>query len=124
MAVWRGRDDERLAAAAVLADWALTVFVYKVRDEMQWGVLAVDTGQFLVLLWIAMRSRRYWPLFMGGFALLQVVTHLARMLDPGVTGWSYITAGVFWSYLLLFTIGYGAWTAPYRTPPTSLGRPH
>lgn len=117
VAVWRGRDEERLAAAGVLADWALTVFVYKVRSEdTQWGVLAVDTVQFALFLWIAMRSQRFWPLFVGSFALLQLVTHLANAADAGVTGWAYLTAELLWSYLLLFTVGYAAWTAPRHNP--------
>lgn len=112
-AVLRGRDMERLAAAVVLADWALSMVVYRARSEdTQWGVLLVDGAQFAVLLWIALRSSRYWPLFLSGFALLQLVTHLAHAVDVGVSGWAYITAERIWSYLLLFTIGYGAWTAP------------
>ena len=123
VAVWRGRDEERLAAAAVLADWALTVFVYKVRsEETQWGVLVVDAGQFVVLLWIAMRSQRFWPLFTAGFGLLQLVTHLANAIDPAVTGWSYLTAELIWSYMLLFTVGYAAWTAPGRSATALFGR--
>jgi len=114
VAAWRGRDEERLTAGVILADWALTVFVYKARSqETQWGILLVDTAQFAVLLWVAMRSMRFWPLPVAAFALLQLMTHVAHAVDPPVTGWSYITAELIWSYLLLFTVGYGAWTAPY-----------
>ena len=112
LAVWRGREEERLAAAAVLADWALSLFVFRVGEETQWSVLVVDSGQFGVLLWIAMRSRRYWPLSTAAFGLLQLVTHLAHALDPAVSGWSYMTAELIWSYMLLLTVAYGAWTAP------------
>lgn len=112
VAVWRGRDEERLAAAALLADWALATFVYRATQETQWGILLIDTAQFGVFLWIAMRSARYWPLTLTAFGLLQLVTHLAHAADPTVGGWSYITAEIIWSYLVLFTIAYGAWTAP------------
>jgi hypothetical protein len=115
VAAWRGRDEERLAAGAILADWAVSVFVARVQSqETQWGVLLVDTAQFAVLLWIAMRSTRFWPLTVAAFALLQLVTHLAHAADPTVTGWSYFTAELIWSYMLLLTVGYGAWTAPYH----------
>jgi hypothetical protein len=111
-AIWRGRDEERLATAAILADWALATFVYRATQETQWGILLIDTAQFAVFLWIAMRSARFWPLPMSAFALLELITHLAHAADPTVTGWSYITAEIIWSYLLLFTVGYAAWTAP------------
>ena len=113
VAAWRGRYEERLTAGVILADWALTVFVYNAKSsDTQWGVLLVDTAQFAVLLWIAMRSSRFWPLPVAAFALLQLVTHMAHALDATVTGWAYNTAELIWSYLLLFTAGYGAWTAP------------
>jgi hypothetical protein len=112
LAVWRGRDDERLSAAAVLADWALSIFAFRVGEVTQWGILIVDTGQFAVLLWISMRSRRFWPLFAAAFGLLQLVTHLAHAIDPVVSGWSYQTASLIWSYMLLFSVGYGAVTTP------------
>jgi hypothetical protein len=115
IAAWRGRDEERLVAATVLADWALSVFVYKVNsEETQWGVLLVDAGQFAVFLWLAMRSQRYWPLFIAAFGLLQLTTHVAHALDPRVSGWAYLTAELIWSYLILITTGCAAWVAPSR----------
>lgn len=126
LSVWRGGDDERLAAGAYLMNWAITRVVYRAGTEQtQWAVLAVDLALLGVLVWLALRSRRYWPLFAAGFHLLAVVTHLARAADPRVSGWAYITAEIFWSYLVIFAIGYGAWTAP-RQPadaPTESGAP-
>lgn len=123
-AVWRGKDEERLATAAILADWALAVFVYRATQDTQWGILLIDTAQFGVFLWIAMRSARFWPLPITAFGLLQLITHLAHAADPTVTGWSYITAEIIWSYLLLITVGYASWTAPryaeYAAAPTEL----
>ena len=66
----------------------------------------------MILVWIALRSSRFWPLFAGGFQLLAVVTHIAHALDTVVSGWAYLTAILIWNYLTLAAIGYGAWTAP------------
>lgn len=113
LAIWRGRDEERLAAAGLLANWALTLVVYRSRSqETQWAMLALDSALLALYMWIALRTRRFWPLPVAGFQLLCVVTHVAHAVDARVTGWAYITAGIVWSYLILFTIGYGAWTAP------------
>ena len=110
--VRRGGNEERLAAGTVLLGWALTLVVFKwYSEETQWQVFLIDCGVFAVYLWLAMRSRRYWPLFATAFKLLGLLTHLAHAAG-GVTGWAYLTAGLMWSYLSLFTIGYAAWTAP------------
>ena len=112
LAVWRGRNEERLAAGGYLAAWALSLVVFQARsEETQWGVLVVDAGLLGLFVWLAMRGRRYWPLFAAGFQLLAVVTHIARALDSAVSGWAYLTAGIVWGYLVLIAIGYGAWTA-------------
>jgi hypothetical protein len=114
LAFWRGQDDERLAAAATLANWAIILVVFQpLSEETQWAMMAVDAVLLVLMVWLALRSNRYWPLFTAGFSLLIVVTHIAHALDTGVSGWAYLTAILIWSYLSLFAIGYGAWTAPY-----------
>lgn len=113
LAVWRGGLEERLAAGANLLAWVLTRLVFADGSELiQWPVLAIDTAFLVLLMWIALRTRRHWPLFAAGFQLLGVVTHLARAADAGVSGWAYLTAALLWNYLVLYAIGYGAWTAP------------
>ena len=117
LAVWRGRDEERLAAGGVLAGWALSRIAYKsASQDLQWGIMAIDLMLLGLYVWLALRSRRYWPLFAAGFQLLAIITHIGRALDTGISGWAYLTAELVWSYLGLFAIGYGAWTAPHHAP--------
>lgn len=116
LAVWRGRDEARLAAGGLLANWALSMMVFKARSEdIQWPIMLTDAGLFALYLWIALRSPRYWPLFIASFALLVLITHLAHALDPNISAWASLTAEILWSYLILFALAYGAWTAN-RTP--------
>ncbi len=119
LAVWRGGDDERLAAGGILAGWALSMLLFRAGSQnTQWSVMAVDCVVLALYLWLALRSRRHWPLFAAAFVLLLVVTHFARALDAEVSGWAYLTAARVWSYLGLFAIAYGAWTAPYHAEST------
>jgi len=114
LAVWRGSDDERLASAGLLAAWAISMVAFRAKSEdTQWAIFAIDFSLFALYLFIALRSVRFWPLFLAGFGLLMVITHLAHAFDTGISGWAYWTAARVWNYLCLFTIGYGAWTAPY-----------
>lgn len=115
LALLRGRDAERLATATVLLAWSLSLVAAKrISQDTQWMVLLIDAAQLPVFIWLALRTRRYWPLFAAAFKLLLVATHLAHALDPSISGWAYLTAGIVWSYLALFAIGYGSWTAPRR----------
>lgn len=115
LAAWRGRDVERLAAATYLAAWALTLVAFRADTrETQWSVMIIDVGLLGVFIVVALRSRRYWPLFSAAFQLLAVATHIARALDSAVSGWAYQTAGIIWGYLVIAAVGYGSWTAPKR----------
>lgn len=115
LAAWRGRDPERLAAGGYLAAWALTVVVFKDRtDDIQWAVMLIDAMLLVLMVGLALQARRFWPLFVGAFQLLAVLTHVARALDGRISGWAYLTAVLVWGYLAMATIGYAAWTAPRR----------
>jgi hypothetical protein len=105
-----GRWEERVAAGAFLMDSALTRLF---RDHSwigpQWAEFWMDLGFLALLIFIALRTRRFWPLFAAGFQLLTIVTHTARMLDPKVNGWTYATAVIIWSYMIMYAILFGVW---------------
>jgi len=109
-ALWKGGRAERLVAAGFLVAWLASPILRRGGWEgPAWTGLAVD-GLFLaLLLWVALRSRRYWPLFAAGFELLSVATHLARLIDPGVRAWAYATADAIWTYLLLAALSFGVY---------------
>lgn len=115
LAVWRGRDDERLAAGGFLAAWALSLVVFKSGDyQTQWPILLIDVALFVALATIALRTARYWPLPVAALQLLAVAVPVAKAADAAVSGWAFITAALGFQYMALFAIGYAAWTAPRR----------
>ena len=112
LTLWRGRDEERLGTTGILVAWAMSMVVFRDRSQdTQWAVLVIDSVLFALYLWIALKSRRFWPLFASAFQLLALLTHLARALDPAISGWAYLTAERIWSYMILITLAYAAWTA-------------
>jgi hypothetical protein len=111
-AFWRGGRDERLAAAGVLLSLSATfLWADKSWPHVQKAEFAADTLLLLLLLWVALRSSRWWPMSAAGFQLLAVMTHVAKAIDPGLQQWAYITAGVIWTYLLLAALAVGTWNA-------------
>ncbi len=109
-AFWKGDREEQLAAGAFLLSIALTLAF---RDPSwagtQWSAFAVDIGLLAFLTIIALRTKRYWPLAATAFQLLCVLTHLARIVDPGVRAWAYATGQVIWSQLVFWALGVGVW---------------
>jgi hypothetical protein len=106
--LWRGGRDERVAAIALAIGVVLTKAVYVHQGQQtEWGLLAVDAVLLAVLVWIALVSSRYWPIFAAAFQFLAVVIHLARMADPSLSGWAYISAEILFGYLLAGAIVVG-----------------
>jgi hypothetical protein len=109
-AFWKGGREEQVAAGGLLMSWLITLVL---RDHrwagMQWGAFAADFANLALLTAISIRTKRYWPLVAAAFQLLCVMTHVARMIDPGVHGWAYATGQVIFTQLLLVTIGVGVW---------------
>jgi hypothetical protein len=109
-ALWKGGWSERTVAAGFLLSWFVDALLKDHRFAgPQWPAFVSDTMLFLLILIVAMRSGRYWPLFAAAFTLLEVVTHAASIVARHLSAWAYITANVIWTYLLLGSIAYGVW---------------
>jgi hypothetical protein len=109
-ALWTGGRSERAVALGFLASWFTTALTKdRAWSGLQWGGFVGDALFLALLLCVALRSRKYWPLFAAAFQLLAVVTHAALLIDNKVGAWAYITAGVIWTYLLLFALAFGTW---------------
>jgi hypothetical protein len=109
-ALWKGGRDERIVAIAFLVNTATS---YALLDRhwrgTQWGEFAVDLLFLLVLVIVALRSRRYWPLAAAGFQLLAIVTHAASTFDKHLGGWAYITAGIIWTQMVTVSLAVGTY---------------
>src|SRR5690348_8693069 len=84
-AILAGGRDERIGAAIMLAGSALTVAAALLPD-FSWrtarlGVTLVDLTVLGALLALALRTDRFWPLWMTAFHLIAVATHLAILVD-------------------------------------------
>src|SRR4028119_1464771 len=75
-------------------------------DRVQVPVLIVDLLLLSGLLCVAVRSRRFWPLWMTAFHLLTVSTHIARLGEDDLPPLVYFAIQSFWS-LPLFLVMVG-----------------
>lgn len=109
-AFFKGGIEERVTAAALLLSVGVTVLL---RDR-SWSHLQVagfvmDVLVLVVLVAISLKSPKYWPMAAAGFQLLAVLIHVAKMIDPSVQDWAYITAIVIFTYLMIGALGVGVW---------------
>ena len=111
-ALWKGGRDERLVSATLLLNIAISLFLLDASwPHVQIGMFAVDVLSLAVFVGVALRSESFWPLCVSAFQLLGVMTHVAKMVDPALEQWAYITAGIIWTYLLMAALAVGTWNA-------------
>ena len=84
-AMWRGRSDERIVAAVcILATLAsrLAFSPISIRySGVEGGLLAIDIAVLACFVFVALRSSRFWPLWVAGLQLTSSMAHLMKAID-------------------------------------------
>jgi len=112
-AMSRGRRDERIAAltcvVASLASLALLVTRPAYYSSFELGVATIDLVTLGTFVWIALRSSRFWPLWVAGLQLTATLGHILKMIDPNLLPMVYAASLASWSYAILLIIAVGIW---------------
>lgn len=96
----KGGWEERLAAMSSVAGSYLSALVANANGSFQRfeGPMAlVDMGSLCLLIVIAMRSNRFWPLWLAAIQGVSVLGHLAPLIPNMQPATSY-NAVALWSY--------------------------
>jgi hypothetical protein len=118
LAFWKGGREERLAAMIMLWSWMLALVL---RDRtwppVQWGGLLADVIYLAVLVFIALRSPRWWPIFATAFQLLNVAVYATPLLHIEISRWASMSANIAFTQLCMAALAWGCITRPTRTEP-------
>lgn len=115
---FRGRSDERVVAAiclgASLATLAVLSSFQTLYSNLEVGVLAVDIATLAAFVFVALRSDRFWPLWVSGLQLTTSVAHFLKVIDPSLLPIAYSAAARMWSYPILIILAVGTWRGRRR----------
>src|SRR5215213_616875 len=103
----RGRSDERMAAATCILATFATNIVYSPSGSyagVEIGVLLVDLGALAAFLFLALRSDRFWPLWVAGLQLATVGAHVVKAVQLDLMPQAYAAAARFWVYPIFLII--------------------
>lgn len=105
----RGGQPERWVAISLALTFFLLLGARGLTGSPQFTTLdpvlfTIDTSALALLVWVALRANRWWPLWCSALQLIVVVGHLAKLLEikgmPGVY-WGMTTLPIYGEYLLL-----------------------
>ena len=116
-ALLQGRSDERVAAATCILATFATNAVYTPQGSyagVEMGVLLVDLAAFAAFLSLALRSDRFWPLWVAGLQLATLGAHAVKAVELDLMPQAYAAAARFWVYPIFLIIAAGTYRGERR----------
>ena len=113
----RGRSDERIAVATCILATFATNIVYSPRGSyvgVELGVLLVDLGALAAFTFLALRSDRFWPLWVAGLQLTTVIAHALKGVQLDLMPQAYAAAARFRVYPIFVIIVVGTFRSARR----------
>jgi len=117
-ALSRGQRDERIAALVCIVASIVTAFVLSPHtarySQVESGELLVDAAVLAVFTAVALRSDRFWPLWIAGLQLTTSMAHFMKLIHVDLLPQAYAAAEKFWSYPILLIVAAGTWRGRRR----------
>lgn len=117
-ALWRGRKYEQLSALIFISASVASVLARSALQENYSAVarsdLVIDLLVLFALVGVALRSDRFWPLWVAGLQLTISLSHVLKAIQPDLLPLAYAAAERFWSYPTLIILFIGAWRQHQR----------
>jgi hypothetical protein len=114
----RGRTDERIVAsicvAASLGSVLLAIQTGLPYARVEIGILLVDATALAGFTFVALRSERFWPLWVAGLQLTTLVAHLLKAIQFDLMPQAYAAAARFWVYPIFLIIVIGTFRSHRR----------
>lgn len=119
----RGTRDEKLVAAICIVGAFVSHEVASPLSERYLGletpILIVDALMFAAFVAIALRSSRFWPLWIAGLQLTTILGHLLKAAGGDLVSRAYGVALGFWAYPILIILAVGTWRSSSRARSTA-----
>jgi hypothetical protein len=117
-ALLRGSRDERHVALICLVGAVLTTLVLSPLAErfesVETPVMLVDLAVLAGFIAVALRSERFWPLWISGLQLTTIMGHVLKEVDLDLLPRAYGAALNFWAYPIILILAIGTWRTQRR----------
>lgn len=112
-AIFRGSRSEYFGAAIMIVGSLSTLAIGRLFGSswtrVEVGIFAIDVVALFALIYLALKSNRFWPMWASAFQLLAVTIHTAMVVAPQITPWAFATGAAFWAYPMLLALAIGSY---------------
>lgn len=112
--LWRGTRDAKTVALICLAATAATHVAMSGYRSVEVDILVIDFMTFGGFAWVAMKSDRFWPLWVAGLQLTTSIGHFLKLFEADMVPIAYAVALRFWSYPILIILAVAVWRSCRR----------
>lgn len=110
----KGSRDAQVVAATTLAATFASFFLVSRYSGVEFGVLAVDILVLIVFVAVALKSDRFWPLWIAGLQLTTTFGHGLRALEDQMVPIAYAVSLRFWVYPIHIILIIAVWRSQMR----------
>ena len=83
--------------------------IHRRYSGVEEGLLLVDMAVLAGFVTVALRSKRFWPLWVAGLQLTTFIGHVLKGVDQDLLPRAYGAALQFWSYPILIIVLVGTY---------------
>ena len=113
-----GRADERAVATicvvASIASMLVGAPETTAYSQVEAGILLVDLAVFAGFTFVALRSERFWPLWVAGLQLTTLFSHAFKAGRIELMPEAYAAAARLWVYPIFLIVVIGTWRGRRR----------
>lgn len=117
----KGARDAKIVAGICLAATAATYLSMSGYRALEGDILVIDLMTFFGFTWVALRSNRFWPLWVAGLQLTTSLGHVLKALSSDMVPLAYAAALRSWSYPILIILAVGVWREIRRRDDDGVG---
>jgi hypothetical protein len=113
-----GRRDERIIASICVVASVMSALVVAPLgsrySNVEAGIFLVDVAAFAGFTFVALRTERFWPLWIAGLQLTTIIAHALKAVQLDLMPQAYAAAARFWVYPIFLIIVIGTWRSHKR----------
>lgn len=116
-AIWGGKPERR-AVMIFIAGLVMTLIALSLSGDrythLEIGVFVADLWILFAFVVLALKAERYWTLWICAMQVIQVLSHIPKMIIPELLPQAYYITIAIWAYPMLIVLTAGTYRHQQR----------